>query len=134
MSTNVQLAEHIYSLFGRGDIPAVLAQFHPSLDWREAEGNPYQMDGTPWIGPQAVLQNGFMPLGADWEGFTITMRTLHDAGDHVVMEGRYSGTYKPTGRRLDAQVCHILRFRDGKLAGFQQYADTAQMQAVMGTR
>ena len=39
-------------------------------------------------------------------------RALYDAGEHVVMEGRYTGTYRPSGRSLDAQVCHVLRFRD----------------------
>jgi ketosteroid isomerase-like protein len=55
---------------------------------------------------------------------------LHDAGQYVVIEGRYTGTYKPTGRKLDAQLCHVLRIQDGKLVGFQQYLDTAQLQAV----
>ena len=75
-----------------------------------------------------------MRLGAEWEGFTVNLRTLHDAGDHVVMEGRYTGMYKPSGKNLDAQVCHILRFRDGKLLSFQQYVDTGQLQMVMATR
>jgi uncharacterized protein len=48
--------------------------------------------------------------------------------------GRYVGTYKPTGKSLDAQVCHVLKFRDGKLTSFQQFVDTAQLQDVMGAR
>ena len=56
-----------------------------------------------------------------------------DAGEHVVMEGRYTGTYKPSGRSVDAQVCHVLRFREGRLLSFQQYLDTGQLQAVMAT-
>ena len=128
---NVQLATDIYAAFGRGDIPTVLAAFHPEIEWRQAEGNPYQADGTVWIGPQAVLDNLFMRIGADWDGFTITIRTIHDAGEYVVIEGRYTGTYKPSGRKLDSQLCHVLRFQGGKLVSFQQYLDTAQLQAVM---
>ncbi len=129
--SNVQLAKDIYAAFGRGDIPTVLAGFHPEIEWRQAEGNPYKPDGGPWFGPQAVLENLFMPIGADWDGFTITIRTMHDAGESVVIEGRYTGTYKPTGRKLDSQLCHVMRFQDGKLRSFQQYQDTAQAQAVM---
>ena len=132
--SNVQHAKDIYAAFGRGDIPTVLAGFHPEIEWREAEGNPYKPDGAAWVGPQAVLEKLFMRLGSEWDGFTVTVRTLHDAGEQVVMEGRYTGLYKASGKRLDAQVCHILRFRDGKLVSFQQYADTAQMQAVMAVR
>ncbi|MEO7272176.1 MAG: nuclear transport factor 2 family protein [Vicinamibacterales bacterium] len=122
----------MYTAFGRGDIPTVLAGFHPEIEWREAEGNPYQPDGTAWVGPQAVLDQLFMRLGSEWDGFTVTPRTLYDAGEHVVMEGRYTGLYKPSGKTL-AQVCHVLRFRDGKLLSFQQYVGTGQMQAVMAT-
>ncbi len=61
-------------------------------------------------------------------------KVFHDAGDTVVVELRYSGTGTATGKRLDAQVCHVLKFRDGKLTSFQQFVDTAQMQDVLGAR
>jgi ketosteroid isomerase-like protein len=128
--SNVQLAKDIYAAFGKGDIPTVLAAFSPDIEWHEAEGNPSQPDGSAWIGPQAVLENLFMRIGAEWDGFTITILRLRDAGQYVVIEGRYTGTYKPTGRKLDAQLCHVLRIQDGKLVGFQQYLDTAQLPAV----
>ena len=128
---NVALAKDIYASFARGDIPAVLAAFEPSIEWREAEGNPYQPDGTAWVGPQSVVDKLFKSLGSDWDGFAVNVRALHSAGEYVVMEGRYTGTYKPSGKKLDAQVCHVLRFSKGKLASFQQYTDTAQLQAVM---
>ncbi|HUR21134.1 MAG TPA: nuclear transport factor 2 family protein [Vicinamibacterales bacterium] len=131
--SNVQLAKDIYAAFGRGDIPTVLAAFHPDIEWRQAEGNPYHLDGSAWTGPQAVLDNLFMRLGAEWDGFTVAVRTFHDAGDSVVAEGRYTGTYKPSGKTLDCQLCHVLRFQDGKLVSFQQYLDTAQLQRVMPT-
>ncbi len=50
MISNVQLAQDLYAAFGRGDIPAVLAMFHPDMQWREAEGNPYQPDGSALVG------------------------------------------------------------------------------------
>lgn len=132
--SNVQLAKDIYAAFGRGDIPAVLAAFDPAIEWREAEGNPYKPDGAAWIGPQAVLDELFMRLGSEWDGFTVNVGTLHDAGEHVVMEGRYTGLFMASGKRLDAQACHVLCFRAGKLLSFQQYVDTGQLQTVMSAR
>lgn len=131
---NVQVAKDIYAAFARGDIPTVLASMDPEIEWRQAEGHPYQPDAVAWVGPQMVLEKLFMRIGSEWEGFTIAIRALHDAGEYVVMEGRYTGTYKPTGRSLDSQACHVLRCRDGKLVGFQQYLDTGQLQAVMAPR
>ena len=131
--SNVQLVKDIYAAFGRGDIPAVLASFHPQIEWRQAEGNPYHMDGSAWIGPQAVLENLFMRIGAEWDGFTITIQKIHDAGEYVIIEGRYTGTYKPSGKKLDSQLCHVWRVQDGKLVSFQQYLNTAQLQQVFST-
>jgi ketosteroid isomerase-like protein len=130
--SNLELARALYDAFGRGDVPTVLAAMDPAIDWREAEGNPYQMDGSSWKGPQAIVDKLFAPLGNDWDGFTVKVQSLHDAGDRVVMEGRYTGRSRATGKALDAQACHVLRFSNGKLVGFQQYCDTAQLQAVMG--
>jgi ketosteroid isomerase-like protein len=35
---------------------------------------------------------------------------------------------------MDAQVCHVLGMKGGKLTSFQQFMDTAQLQDVMGAR
>jgi ketosteroid isomerase-like protein len=77
---NLGLAREIYANLARGDIPAVLGAFDPDIEWREAEGNPYQRDGKAFVGPQSVLDKLFKFLGSDWDGFAVNVRTLHDAG------------------------------------------------------
>lgn len=130
--SHVPLLKSLYAKFGAGDIPAVLAVFRDDIEWYEAEGNPYQPSGEPWHGPQAVLEKLFVRLGGEWEGFTVTPSRFHDAGETVTVEARYTGTYRSTGKPLDAQVCHVWTLRGGKLARFQQYVDTAQLREVMG--
>ncbi len=129
--SNVPLIQNLYAAFGRGDIASVLGALDANVEWREAEGNPYQPAGEALVGPESVLQNLFVKLGEDWRPFVVHPRDFHDAGDTVVMEGRYTGTHKVTGKDLDAQVCHVWRLRDGKITSFQQYVDTAQLQEVM---
>jgi uncharacterized protein len=132
---NVQLVRDAYDCFGRGDIPALLGMMHPNIEWSEAEGNPYQPSGKAWKGPDAIVQNLFVKIGADFDGtFVVQPKDFHDAGDTVVVEGRYTGTFKTTGKNLDAQFCHVFKVRDGKLTSFQQFVDTGQMQDVMGAR
>ena len=132
--SNVQLAQDLYEAFNRGDIAAVLGAFDPGIEWREAEGNPYQPSGSPWVGGEAITQNLFTKIPSDFDGFTLLPKDFHEAGDTVVVELRYSGTGTATGKSLDAQVCHVLKFRDGKLTSFQQFVDTAHLQDVMGAR
>jgi ketosteroid isomerase-like protein len=132
--SNAEVVQAAYDAFGRGDIAGVLATFDSQIEWREAEGNPYEPEGKPWIGGDAITENLFVKLGADWDGFTVTPEKLHDAGDTVVVEARYTGSNKTTGKSLDAQVCHVWKVSDGKITSFQQYVDTAQLQDIMGAR
>lgn len=129
---NVEIMTSLYEAFGRGDMAAVLGGMDPAIRWHEAEGNPYMPSGEAWVGPDAVMSNLFMKLGEEWNGFTVHPAAFHDAGDVVVVEARYTGEYKRTGKSIDAQVCHIWTLKDGKVTKFQQYVDTAQCQDVMG--
>jgi len=131
---NVSLVKNLYAAFGRGDVPAVLGAMSADIKWYQAEGNPYMPSGEAWVGPDSVLNNLFMKLGTEWDGFTVHPRSFHGAGDSVIVEVRYSGTYKPTGKSMDAQACHVWDINDGKVTRFQQYLDTAKVQDVMGVR
>lgn len=131
---NVTLLKSLYDAFGRGDIPAVLDAMSPDIRWHQAESNPYNPSGQAWLGPDAVLNNLFMRLGSEWDGFTVHTRQFHGAGDSVVVEARYTGTYKPTARSMDTQVCHVWDVKGGKITRFQQYLDTAKIRDVMGVK
>lgn len=130
---NVKVLKTLYEAFGRGDIPTVLGAMTPDIHWSQAESNPYMPTGEAWVGPDAVLSL-FMKLGAEWDGFSVHPKSFHGAGDSVIVEARYSGTYKSTGKSMDTQVCHVWDVKDGKVTRFQQYVDTAKLQDVMGAR
>jgi len=132
--SNQEVIKGLYEAFGKGDVPAVLEVFDPKIEWREAENNPYEMSGKAWIGGDAVTQNLFVKLAEDWDGFTVTPTSLHDAGDSVVAEGRYTGKHKSTGKSIDLQFCHVWRLSGGRVKSFQQYCDTAQLQDAAGVR
>ena len=129
----VETISGLYEAFGRGDIPAVLGAMAPEIHWHEAEGNPYRPSGEAFVGPDAVLNELFMKLGGDWEGFGVHPHTYHDAGNVVIVEARYSGKSTKTGIELHTQVCHLWTLKDGKITKFQQYVNTAEMQAAMGS-
>ena len=129
---NVSLVKSLYEAFGRGDVPAVLAAMDPRIEWNEAESFPYA-DKNPYVGPAAVLEGVFARLGGEWDGFSVALQELLDAGETVVAMGRYGGAYKKTGIRIHAQFAHVWRLRGGKIVRFQQYTDTAQAaKAVSG--
>jgi len=131
---NVRLLKTLYDAFGHGDVPTVLGSMSPDIRWHQAEGNPYMPSGDAFVGPDAVLNNVFMKLGTEWDDFTVHPKSFYGAGDSVIVEARYSGTYKATGKSMDAQVCHVWDVKDGKVTRFQQYMDTAKLQDAMGAR
>ena len=121
--SNVDVVRALYAAFAKGDMPAALATMAPDIVWNEADNYPYA-DRNPYIGPQAVLQGVFARIGADWEGFSVASGEVIDGGDTIVSLGHYGGVCKATGKTMRAQFAHVFRVKDGKIAGFQQYADT----------
>lgn len=128
---NVDRAKAMYEAFARGDVPAVLGALDPKIEWNEAENFIYA-DKNPYIGPQAVLEGVFMRISGEWATFSAVPEEILGSGDTVTAFGRYRGTYKATGNRVDAQFVHFFKFRDGKIAKFQQYTDTAQFRDAVG--
>ena len=128
---NVALVKNLYNAFSGGDIATVLGAMSPEIRWHQAEGNPYMRSGEAWVGPDAVLNNLFMRLGAEWEGFTVHPAVFHGAGASVIVEARYTGTFKATGKSMNTQACHVWDFANGKVSRFQQYVDTAKLREVM---
>jgi ketosteroid isomerase-like protein len=130
-AANVELIRALYGAFAAGDIPGVLNRMSPDMEWNEAENFPYA-DGNPYVGHDAIVGGIFARLGGEWDGFAAVPDEYLDAGDTVVVLGRYRGTCKATGRPLDAQMVHVWRVEDGKAARFQQYTDTLQAARVTG--
>ena len=122
MTVHTSTAKAIYAAFAVGDIPTWLDAMAPDIHWTEAEGGPY---GGVSVGPTAVLENVFMKLGGDWDGFSAVPQEFVSQGDTVVALGTYAATFKATGKSFTAPFAHVWKFRDGKAVSFQQHTDTA---------
>jgi ketosteroid isomerase-like protein len=122
LSQNRDLVRRVYEAFAVGDIPGVLGFLAVDVHWTEAAGGPY---GGVFIGPDAVLNNVFMKLGGEWDGYAAVPSEFIADGATVVVLGEYSGTYKATGKSFKAPFAHVWKLKDGKAASFHQYTDTA---------
>jgi hypothetical protein len=131
MGTSADVVKGLYEAFAKGDVPTVLGEFDAKIQWNEADGFLYA-DGNPYVGPQAVAEGVFQRLVADIDQFAVLPGSFIDAGDTIVVEGRYKGTMKATGTPVDAQFAHVWHLRDGKVLRFQQYTDTAQWKTAAG--
>lgn len=129
--THADIVRDHYAASDRGDIEGMLAPLAADVSWTEAAGFPYA--GT-YVGPQAVLENVFARIQADWEGFTLAIDEVIDGGDTVVGLGTYSGTHRVTGRPFTARVAHVWRLAGGEVVQFEQVVDSELVNAAAQDR
>jgi ketosteroid isomerase-like protein len=128
---SIDVVRKIYRDFATGNAAAILDVFTDDIEFKLAEHHPYRGSAAAWRGKQAIAQHFFAVAGPEWDRWTIGVEQTAEAPDAVIVEGRYTGFYKPTGRRMDIEVCHVWRFRGGRVASFHQYVDTAALRRVM---
>jgi uncharacterized protein len=98
------------------------------VEWTEAAGFPY---GGIYRGLDAVSAGVFARLGSEWEGYRAVPDAYHDAGDTIIVTGVYHGTYRTTGRAMQASFAHVWTLRAGKIVRFVQYVDSAKVREAM---
>ena len=130
MMSNIDIVRAHYAASAKGNIEEMMAHVSPQVRWTEMAGFPCA--GT-WVGPQAVVDNVFAVLGRDWIGYRFELQSLIDGGEHIVGMGSYHGTYRATGKDMQARVAHIWQLRDGKVVAFEQFTDTLLVRQAMGS-
>lgn len=129
--TSVDIVRRSYDAFARDDMDGVLADMHPDIEWHQAQGLPH---GGLYHGLDEVKRNIFDPLDDEWwDEFTATPDEFLDAGDEVVVIGRYRGRAKGTGKSLDVPFVHVWTLRDEKAIRFRQFLDTAGWVAALAS-
>ena len=123
MSNLVSTVQEIYSAFGRGDVPAILARLADDVVW-ETEG-PAIISFTGTRHGIAETKGFFDAIGKDHLNPVLTMTDFVGSGDTVAAIGRYEATMKATGKRVNSPVAHYWKFRDGKVARYTGFLNTA---------
>ncbi|GAA3853224.1 nuclear transport factor 2 family protein [Saccharothrix violaceirubra] len=116
-----------YAASERGDLAGMLGVLADDATWTECDGTTYA--GT-YTGVEAIKENVFFKIGADWSSFAANVDELFDAGDTVIALGRYAGTHRATGKSMTARFTHIWKVADGKVTSFEQVADSSLILAA----
>jgi ketosteroid isomerase-like protein len=96
--------------------------------WTEAAGFPYA--GT-FIGFREIAEKVFARLAGEWDGYRFEPEDYVAAGDKVFAYGTYKGTYKRTGKYMEARVAHLWTLEAGKIARFEQFVDSRTVAAAL---
>ncbi len=120
---NTRIVQHAYENFKNGDIPALLDLYSDDIDWRLPK-----IEHMPFFGSRkgrAETAEFFQSLVEAQDVLTFNPQEFIVQGDKVVVLGDYSWRVKATGREFGSDWVHVWTVKNGKLAGFQEYADTA---------
>lgn len=128
MRSAYEIVKAHYDANARRDMDGMLADIAEDCRWTEMDGFPCA--GTH-VGPKAIVENVFMPLGAAWDDYTFTLERLLDAGNEAVAIGNYTARNKATGKAMNARVVHVWSVADGKIRRFEQFTDTLRVAEAM---
>ena len=126
---NTRLAQSAYEAFGRGDIAALAAMMADDIEWvLPGDPNDNPMAGT-YRGKDEVLA-WFGRLAEDLDFTAFEPRDFIAQGDKVVSIVHAEATVRNTGRSVVNDEAHLWTFKEGKVARFRIYFDTAAAAAA----
>lgn len=120
---NKQLAMQCYQKFQAQDIEGLMQNFADDIEWVGVESEFLPFSGT-YRGRQEVMQY-FGLLAQSQEAMQFEPREFIAEDDKVVVCGDSQWQVRATGRSYINPWVHVFTMRDGKVARFQQFNDTA---------
>jgi uncharacterized protein len=125
MTAPVEVVRELYSKLTAGDACGALALMTDDVEWVPMMD--YKVHGR---GPQNVLEGMLIPAMTEWVTFILTPSEFVAESDRVVSIGRFHSTHRATGKTVEVNYAHAWEVRDGKIARFRQYIDTAEIEAA----
>ena len=125
---NLRIVQEGYADFARGDIQTLLGKFADDIEWVIPGSKDNPLTGT-YKGRNRVGE--FFKLLSDLtEIGTFEPREFVAQGDKVVVLGGETGRVKSSGRTFQAEWAMAFTLRNGKVVKFQEYTDTANIDAA----
>lgn len=129
MADNTQQIHSLYEAFGRGDVKVILDHLDPAIEWISST----TADTIPWAGTHRGVEGAaaffeMLAENLDFEAFE--PRQFLAAGEFVTVLGRTLARVKSTAKTFDSEWAHVFTFKGGKLARFQEFYDTAAIEAA----
>lgn len=129
------IVQDLYAAFGRGDIPAILAQLHPDVAWES-----WNVDHSAQQAGLAYLQlrNGvaevpsFFQALAPLKFHVFDVKSIMAGGNQVASEIRLH-IELPDGAHVHDEEMHLWTFDEqGKVTRFRHYIDTYKHMRAFG--
>ena len=128
--SNIELARDAYAAFGAGDLQKLLGLMTSDIVWEFPASKVIPWAGT-FKGPGEVARF-FAALMEHCEPEAFEPLHFIASDDRLVVLGRERFRVKSTGLSWACEWAHAFTVRDGKIASFREYTDTAAMGSALG--
>jgi ketosteroid isomerase-like protein len=126
---HVRGSEESYGLFRDGDL-RFFDGLHPDVEWWMPETIP---NGGVHRGEAGVV-DFLESMGELFEEAYPDPEEFIPAGDRLIVVGTWRARVKATGEQVEARFAQIHGYRDGKLASFKNYIDSAKIVQALEAR
>lgn len=120
-----------YAARDGGDVEGLVTDFHPEGAFT-LMGNKSALQLTGTMQGHPTLREAFnqFTAGFGFEGREILAELVD--GDRVAVHCRLNVRYHLTGKAVSTEILDLFRFQDGKIVELVEFADTAQIKAMIG--
>lgn len=118
---NVETIQQIYAAFGRGDIPYILDQLSPAVEWL-CHFDPI----VPWGGDfSGRVGDFFSAIDNSVDVLSFEPGEYVSQGDTVVSTGTFGCRAKSTGKSAKTKWVFIWKLAGSKVTSYEQFHDPA---------
>ena len=125
---NLRVVRAVFDTFSRGDTPALLELFDPSVVFTPLPDTP---DLQSFHGHEGLLQ-GIGQTTEIWDDFSIELREMHDFDDHVLASLRWWGRGPSSGIQMEVDIAALFTFRKDKIVRFELFSSEHQALEAAG--
>jgi ketosteroid isomerase-like protein len=132
---NVEIVRRFYEAFGEGDLDAATAVFAGQVQVTDPDLG--TVEGLP------AFRNYLDGLKGPLPDAGAVIERTYEAGDTVIVEGRFTGTntgpldgpegtMPPSGRKVDLPFADFSRLSGGKIVEYRTYYDQVALLTQLG--
>jgi uncharacterized protein len=130
VSSNLDVVRAGFAAYNAGDVDGLLAVCAPDV---ELVPLPSLLTGEPFRGHEGVREY-LDAISDDWSQRAVELDRLIEAGDEVVLRGRFQARGRSSGVELDAPAAWVVTLRDGKVVRLRAYTDPEDALQAVGLR
>ena len=130
--TNLQIVKNIYAGFAAGDMETILKDMSETIVWTHP-GNPDQIPFAGKFEGKAGVSRFFEIAFEQIDVLEQNIKSLIDGDDKVIVLGYEHMRVKNTGREYKSNWIHMYTLANGKIVGFEEFIDTAELVFAFNT-